>query len=51
MQDNVSSLMSHLTNYTLNKNNAKFVFAQDEENDDEGNKWTLRVRFCSLRLF
>ncbi len=40
--DNLKTLFGHLTNYTLNKANDKFVHNEDEgESSGDGSKWTL----------
>ena len=36
----------HLTNYSINKKNDKFVSNEDKENDDVGFKWSLSA-FCN----
>ena len=36
----------HLTNYSVNKKNDKFVQNDDKENDDVGFKWSLSA-FCN----
>lgn len=35
----------HLTNYSINKRNTKFVQNEDLEHDDQGFKWSLSA-FC-----
>ena len=36
----------HLTNYSINKKNDKFVQNKDAEQDDVGSKWSLTA-FCN----
>ena len=36
----------HLTNYSINKKNEKFVQNEDAEQDDVGFKWSLTA-FCN----
>lgn len=38
---NLEDMCMHLTNYAINKNNSKFIFAEDEDDEDVGHKWTL----------
>jgi len=41
-ESNIKQLYGHLTNFTLNKTNAKFVHNDDEEDvQGDGSKWTL----------
>jgi len=39
----------HLTNYAINKNNDKFQQNEDEEEDDEGHKRSLKAILRDLR--
>ena len=43
---NKNNKFIHLTNYSLNKKNEKFVQNDDKENDDVGFKWSLSA-FCN----
>jgi len=36
----IKEMCSHLTNYSLNKNNENFEENQDEDQDDVGHKWS-----------
>lgn len=38
---NLNARLSHLTNFSLNKHSKKFVVNQDEEEDDQGSKWSV----------
>jgi hypothetical protein len=43
VQDGVSlNKYMHLTNYSVNKKNEKFVANRDADRDDTGNKWSLK---------
>lgn len=44
-EGNKGNKFSHLTNYSINKKNERFVFNETAENDDVGNKWSLSA-FC-----
>ncbi len=40
-KENLSNLFMHLTNYAINKSNAKFQFNQSSESMDTGHKRSL----------
>ena len=37
------AIHAHLTNFSLNKKNDKFVNNQDAQQDDQGHKWSLQA--------
>jgi len=41
--DNIGDRMSHLTNYSLNKHSDNFVHNVNAEEDDVGNKWSIKA--------
>ena len=43
---NKNNRYMHLTNYSINKKNEKFVKNEDKEQDDVGFKWSLTA-FCN----
>ena len=46
--DNLNSNYIHLTNYSLNKNNPKYVFNSSEKDMDKGHKRTLSSTYERL---
>jgi hypothetical protein len=39
--EDFQNLFAHLTNYSINKKNDKFISNEKAENDDFGHKWSL----------
>ena len=46
---NMQDMCMHLTNYAINKNNAKFVFNEDQDADDLGHKRSLNATLAFLQ--
>ena len=48
---NIKNICMHLTNYSLNKKNDKYVRCHDPEIEDYGNKWTMSalLRYLSAQ--
>lgn len=40
-QDNLDEKLIHLTNFSLNKNNANYVYNEEADEDGVGSKWSL----------
>jgi tubulin polyglutamylase TTLL6/13 len=49
VKDNFGKSCMHLTNYAINKNNVKFVFNKDENEDSVGHKRSLASTFKLLQ--
>ena len=48
--DNSKNKYSHLTNYSINKKNKKFIQNESEDKDDYGYKWSLSALCKNLEL-
>lgn len=51
--ENVDQILSHLTNFSLNKNNKNYVFNTEADEDGVGSKWSfsaLKRKFKQLKL-
>lgn len=46
---NMKNTFMHLTNYAINKNNDKFIQAEDSMDDDTGHKWSLKAFYEYLK--
>jgi hypothetical protein len=49
LNSNLDNLYMHLTNYAINKHNQKFQQNEDEEEDDQGHKRSLRAILKMLK--